>query len=64
MPNQFVQNSEQAVVLAVKEIVKKYKNLRSLGPTKRPIILNKLKQRGYKVSSLDLTKIINTHFKN
>ncbi len=58
------QNYERIIALAVKEIIKKDKRLRSLSPPKRPIILNKLKQRGFNIGLLGLTRIINTHFKN
>ncbi len=59
-----MEQKEQAVVQLIRQIIKKDKHLKSLGPTKRPIILNKLRQTGYALTMLDLTKIINTHFKN
>lgn len=56
---------EKFIVEVIKEIIKKDKNLKSLGPTKRPIILNKLKRSGYvNLNMLELTRIINTYFKN
>ena len=47
------------LTVALRQIQKKHKHLRSLGPTKRPEILKILIRQGIQTNMLELTQAIN-----